>query len=224
MCPPSGRTASPTRRSSTCKRGWRRTSTSELRRESIPGNYDRHLHRIHHHLLQDVYPWTQCGRRLLLRRRVIPTRRSEPSHESSLVGDLREQFVWGRSGPSPGATGPISRMRAGLVAATPPRGGPHGRRSTDHREAHQPDSSTWRPARPRCYGKRSTPPWSSPNHRPTGGLNPGSESRREGGTNGDRGSPRPIGRLLSGRTESRAEPVEARGPERSPAHDAGYEL
>ena len=31
---------------------------SELRREPIPGNYDlTHLRRIHHHLLQDVYPW-----------------------------------------------------------------------------------------------------------------------------------------------------------------------
>ncbi|WP_009475904.1 Fic family protein [Rhodococcus sp. JVH1] len=103
-------------------------------------------------------------------------------HESSLVGDLREQFVWGRFEYM--QTGETTLLHetidAAVVVAAPPR---------------DPEAST-------------------AGH----GYDIGSLRTATAG------HPRPIEGMLSGRAESRAEPAEARGPERAPAHDTGYEL
>ncbi|SEB29340.1 Fic/DOC family protein [Rhodococcus koreensis] len=103
-------------------------------------------------------------------------------HENSLVGDLREQFVWGRFEYM--QTGDTTLLRETIDAAVVVASAPPDR--TESTPAPSYDLSAVRTA--------------------------------------TAGHPRPIGRMLSGSTESRGESVEALGPERAPAHDAGYEL
>lgn len=253
---------------------------SELRRDPIPGNYDlKHLRRIHHHLFQDVYPWSgelrtaprdwpmvklgpdvQAYRNGVRNPPEIPHRyfaarevrgyatavldrvaaknhlrgldrdtfvdeltkvwarinyvhpfregntraqfafftqlsadagytfdaeRFQPveanlPHASSLVGDLREQFVWGRYEYM--QTGETTLLRETIDAAVVVAASPHDLEAATAGPSY--DVSAVRAA--------------------------------------TAGHPRPIGRMLAGHT-SNVDNVEATEPERKPSRDAGYE-